>query len=229
MPSGTPAHGQQAGPARQSMSPALVHGVPAEVIRRDGRRHRSAEVRLDEARPDVGSRRALGRGKGSSTGRYGLFSTVDEAVSAATEAQRQLGRLSLDDRDSIVTRIKSMATAHAVPWGALEFEETKIGRLEHKIEKLQIAASGSRRRVAQDERGERIAWPLPRGVRALRRDRRGHAGHPFDSDAFGQRHQHDRCGQRARLQPAPRRRSLRRPTPLRRTTGPSPNSSGSST
>ena len=120
------------------MSPALVHGVPAEVIRRDGRRHRSAEVRLDEARPDVGARRALGRGKGSSTGRYGLFSTVDEAVSAATEAQRQLGRLSLDDRDSIVTRIKSMATEHAVPWGALEFEETKIGRLEHKIEKLRM-------------------------------------------------------------------------------------------
>src|SRR5437879_6418740 len=31
-----------------------------------------------------------------------------------------------------------MADANAVEWGRIELEETKIGRLDHKIEKLQI-------------------------------------------------------------------------------------------
>src|SRR3954469_15489699 len=31
-----------------------------------------------------------------------------------------------------------MAKENAVAWGTMEFEETKIGRLDHKIEKLQI-------------------------------------------------------------------------------------------
>ena len=94
---------------------------------------------MREARPaDIDGRRAASRGRGPSTGQYGLFSMVDEAVAAATEAQQQLSRLSLDDRDSIVTRIKSMVVERAVAWGSLEFEETRIGRLEHKIEKLQI-------------------------------------------------------------------------------------------
>ena len=38
----------------------------------------------------------------------------------------------------MVEIIKSMADANAEPWGKLELEETKIGRLDHKIEKLKI-------------------------------------------------------------------------------------------
>jgi aldehyde dehydrogenase len=72
------------------------------------------------------------------TRQYGLFSIVEEAVAAATEAQRHLSRLSLDDRATIVNLIKSMAGENAAAWGALEFRETKIGRLEHKVEKLRI-------------------------------------------------------------------------------------------
>jgi aldehyde dehydrogenase len=34
--------------------------------------------------------------------------------------------------------VKTMAEANAVEWGRIEFEETKIGRLDHKIEKLKI-------------------------------------------------------------------------------------------
>jgi len=44
----------------------------------------------------------------------------------------------LDDRDAIVKLIKSMAKANAEPWGRMELEETKVGRLDHKIEKLKI-------------------------------------------------------------------------------------------
>src|SRR5205814_10536993 len=71
-------------------------------------------------------------------GEYGVFSNVDQAVSAATEAQKKLVRLSLDDRDSIVKLVKQMAKQNAQEWGKMELDETKIGRLDHKIEKLQI-------------------------------------------------------------------------------------------
>lgn len=70
--------------------------------------------------------------------RYGVYSTVDQAVGAATESQKKLLRLSLDERDQIVKLIKSIAAQNAESWGRIEFDETKIGRLDHKIEKLKI-------------------------------------------------------------------------------------------
>ncbi len=41
-------------------------------------------------------------------------------------------------RQKVVNIVKTMAAANAVEWGRIELEETKIGRLDHKIEKLQI-------------------------------------------------------------------------------------------
>ncbi len=53
-------------------------------------------------------------------------------------AQKKLVKLSLDDRDAIVKLIKSIAKQNAESWGKMELDETKIGRLDHKIEKLKI-------------------------------------------------------------------------------------------
>ena len=41
-------------------------------------------------------------------------------------------------RAKVVEIIKTMAETNAEEWGKIEFEETKIGRLDHKIEKLKI-------------------------------------------------------------------------------------------
>jgi aldehyde dehydrogenase len=41
-------------------------------------------------------------------------------------------------RARVVEIVKAMADANAVEWGRIELEETKIGRLDHKIEKLKI-------------------------------------------------------------------------------------------
>src|SRR5204862_6633500 len=71
-------------------------------------------------------------------GQFGIFSDVDQAVAAATDSQQKLMKLSLDDRDTIVKLIKSLAKQNAAAWGKMELDETKIGRLDHKIEKLQI-------------------------------------------------------------------------------------------
>lgn len=71
-------------------------------------------------------------------GNYGVFDSVDEAVAAAGEAFKQLQKKTLADREKVVQIVKSMCERNADAWGRAELEETKIGRLDHKIEKLKI-------------------------------------------------------------------------------------------
>jgi aldehyde dehydrogenase len=122
------------------MNQALVQDVVAEVMKRLGSRANGATRGGVRAGEDAPANEPLGRPHAPSepVGQYGIFSSVDQAVSAATEAQRKLVRLSLEDRDAIVKLIKAMAKANAADWGRIELEETKIGRLDHKVEKLQI-------------------------------------------------------------------------------------------
>lgn len=70
--------------------------------------------------------------------RDGVFQTMDEAVRAAAAAQLKVGQLSLEQRGKAVAIIKSMCEQNADDWGRQEMAETKIGRVDHKIEKLKI-------------------------------------------------------------------------------------------
>ncbi len=78
------------------------------------------------ARPAAGGRR------------FGVFEDVNEACTAAHDAFLQLKERGVAGRAKVVEIVKEMVTARAAEWGRFEFEETRIGRLEHKIEKLQI-------------------------------------------------------------------------------------------
>lgn len=69
-------------------------------------------------------------------GRYGVFTDVDEAVAAATEAFEQLSDRTIEDRKRIIDHIRRISIDQCVELGTMEMEETKIGRLQHKIEKL---------------------------------------------------------------------------------------------
>jgi len=126
------------------MNQALVQDVVSEVMRRLGSRNTGGRIGIpagETARAEEPKRaEAMRRPHAISEpmGEYGVFCNVDQAVSAATEAQKKLVRLSLDDRDSIVKLVKAMAKENAPAWGKMELDETKIGRLDHKIEKLQI-------------------------------------------------------------------------------------------
>jgi len=73
---------------------------------------------------------------GGYQGRYGLFTCVDEAVAAAREAFERLSRMTLEDRRRIIGHIRRIAIDQCVELGTMEMEETQIGRLQHKIEKL---------------------------------------------------------------------------------------------
>src|SRR5262245_43630280 len=71
-------------------------------------------------------------------GKFGVFQEADEACAAAQEAFLQLQQKGVAARRKIEEIIKTLCDTNAEAWGRLELEETKIGRLDHKIEKLKI-------------------------------------------------------------------------------------------
>jgi aldehyde dehydrogenase len=71
-------------------------------------------------------------------GRRGVFGCANEAAEAAAGAFQKLRRSGVDGRARVVEIVKSLCLANAAEWGRFELEETRIGRLDHKIEKLQI-------------------------------------------------------------------------------------------
>ena len=66
----------------------------------------------------------------------GVFATVDEAVSAAFEAQKKVAAMSLSDRGRIIEIICRICNDRREELGRMELDETKVGRLDHKILKL---------------------------------------------------------------------------------------------
>src|SRR5271155_636517 len=71
-------------------------------------------------------------------GKFGVFQDANEACAAAQEAYLQLKQKGMAARRKIEEIVKSLAEKNAEAWGKLELDETKIGRLDHKIAKLQI-------------------------------------------------------------------------------------------
>ena len=75
------------------------------------------------------------------SGAEGVFATADEAISAASAGQKAYALRGLSDRRAAIEVIRTICREQAEPLGREEFEETKIGRLEHKIDKLRVVAS----------------------------------------------------------------------------------------
>jgi aldehyde dehydrogenase len=71
---------------------------------------------------------------------WGVFDDVGAAVAAAAEAQRAFERRGLEDRRKAVQCVRTICHGRAEELGREELAETKIGRLPHKIEKLQVIA-----------------------------------------------------------------------------------------
>jgi aldehyde dehydrogenase len=71
---------------------------------------------------------------------WGLFDNVDDAVAAASAAQQQFAACGLADRKKAVDCIRRICIDKAQQLGREEFEETRIGKLAHKVEKLIVCA-----------------------------------------------------------------------------------------
>jgi aldehyde dehydrogenase len=69
----------------------------------------------------------------------GVYPTADAAVVAAEAAFQQYRRRPLADRKKAVDCVRSICVEQAEELGRLELDETKIGRLDHKVAKLRDA------------------------------------------------------------------------------------------
>ena len=74
----------------------------------------------------------------TSAGSYGVYESMDAACEAAERAFEKLRAAGVTARKKAIGVIRRLCVEKADEWGRIEFEETKIGRLEHKIEKLKI-------------------------------------------------------------------------------------------
>lgn len=101
----------------------LISNVVEEVLRRLG--------------PGTSTTTA-GVGATGGVSRDGIFQNVDDAVATAQRSQQQLVAAGLDTRDAICKLIKRISIEKAEAWGRFELDETGVGRLDHKIAKLQL-------------------------------------------------------------------------------------------
>jgi aldehyde dehydrogenase len=97
---------------------SLIRSVVAQVL---------SEVNRSGGAPVAGK---------SFAGRHGVFTCPNEAVAAARDAFEQLQERTIEDRKRVIDHIRRISIDQCVELGTMEMHETKIGRLEHKIEKL---------------------------------------------------------------------------------------------
>lgn len=83
-----------------------------------------------------GNGAATARRPGPTSGRNGVYPTADDAVAAASAAFEVFRTRPLADRKAAVACIRAICVENAEELGRAELDETKIGRLDHKIAKL---------------------------------------------------------------------------------------------
>lgn len=71
---------------------------------------------------------------------FGVYEKMEDAIDAAHSSFEKLTKAGVTARKQAIGAIRRLSAANAQAWGELEFNETKIGRLDHKIEKLRICA-----------------------------------------------------------------------------------------
>lgn len=69
---------------------------------------------------------------------FGVYEDMNAAVEAAQRSFEKLREGGMTARKKAIAVIRKLCVQKAKEWGEIEFHETKIGRLDHKIEKLEI-------------------------------------------------------------------------------------------
>src|ERR1019366_2320254 len=105
----------------------------------------------------------------SPAARDGVFMTVDEAANAADAAVKKVGEMSLDDRGRMIAIVRRICIDRADELGKMELEESKVGRLDHKIQKLKnmqyvVGVEGMRSGARTDTSGLCLIEHAPWGA-----------------------------------------------------------------
>ena len=125
-----------------SVNETLIRDVVAEVLGKLGGTTTTAKSAPASAPAPKSEACGCGTRKVTSApalrGKFGVFATAEEACEAAQEAFLQLKQKGVAARRKIEEIVKALAEKNAESWGTIEFNETKIGRLDHKIAKLSL-------------------------------------------------------------------------------------------
>ena len=94
---------------------------------------------------------------------------MDEAVRAAAAAQPRVAAMGLEDRGRMIAIIRRISDEQADALGRMELEETRIGRLDHKIAKLKamryvLGVEAMRSDARSDRTGLCVIERAPWGV-----------------------------------------------------------------
>lgn len=89
----------------------------------------------------MGGAPSLGNGAARMTasGDFGRYPTADAAVAASETAFQAFRTRPLGDREKAIDAVRTICREQAEELGRMELDETKIGRLDHKIAKLRDA------------------------------------------------------------------------------------------
>lgn len=120
----------------QTLDPEILRSVVESVVSRL-KSVDPSPAPAPSAKP-AASKGSCGCGCAGSDGNLGVFTCVDKAADAAQHAHLKLKKLGVQARSKVIEIVKTLAVSNAEPWGRFEMEETKIGRVDHKIAKLLI-------------------------------------------------------------------------------------------
>lgn len=118
----------------------LIREVIEEVLGRLGRGNSAPAPHAPSPKADSNGKPHCGCPSGRTTSgqNFGVFQDAPAACAAAHDAFLQLQEKGIAGRAKVVEIVKTLSDKNAAEWGRIELEETKIGRLDHKIEKLKI-------------------------------------------------------------------------------------------
>ena len=122
----------------QPLNEALIADVVKEVLQRLGATTGGAPAGGGPTSSPARSSGSAPARSGSRT--FGVFTCVDAAVEAATRAQEQLAQKTVEARGAAVECIRTVLRRDQADLARIELDETKIGKLIHKVEKLETAA-----------------------------------------------------------------------------------------
>lgn len=110
------------------MDEAVIQSIVDQVVRK-----------MHEAGLDPARRAAPAPAPASPVaGLHGVFENVDDAVRAGSAAQKQFRNSTMEVRRAIIETIRLTGHAHKEDWARKILDETKIGRVDHKIRKHEV-------------------------------------------------------------------------------------------
>ena len=94
------------------------------------------------------------------SGKKGVFSDMNEAIEASKKAQKIVARMSMDQREAIISNIRQKIKENAEILARMGVEETGMGNVGHKILKHQLVAE----KTPGTEDITTTAWSGDRGL-----------------------------------------------------------------